>query len=72
MSKVASLQDQIENILSANPFLAQQKLQLEAERGRVVLRGVVRSFYQKQMAQETLRHVDGVEEIENLLEVSWT
>lgn len=72
MSKVASLQDQIENILSANPFLAQQKLQLEAERGRIVLRGVVRSFYQKQMAQETLRYVDGVEEIENLLEVSWT
>ena len=51
---------------------AQQKLQLEAERGRIVLRGVVRSFYQKQMAQETLRYVDGVEEIENLLEVSWT
>ncbi len=72
MSKVASLQDQIENILSANPFLAQQKLQLEAERGRIVLRGVVRSFYQKQMAQETLRYVAGVEEIENLLEVSWT
>ena len=72
MSKVASLQDQVENILSANPYLTHQKLQSETERGRVVLRGVVRSFYQKQMAQETLRHVDGVEEIENLLEVAWT
>ena len=72
MSKVSSLQDQVENILSTNPYLAHQKLQLETERGRVVLRGVVRSFYQKQMAQETLRYVDGVEEIENLLEVAWT
>ena len=72
MSKVASLQDQVEIILSANPYLTHQKLQLETERGRVVLRGVVRSFYQKQMAQETLRHIDGVEEIENLLEVAWT
>lgn len=72
MSKVASLQDQVEIILSANPYLTHQKLQFETERGRVVLRGVVRSFYQKQMAQETLRHVDGVEEIENLLEVAWT
>jgi hypothetical protein len=31
--------------------------------------GVVGSFYQKQMAQETLRRIDGVGSIENRLEV---
>jgi osmotically-inducible protein OsmY len=37
----------------------------------VRLQGTVGSFYQKQMAQELLRRVDGVERIENQLQVSW-
>jgi osmotically-inducible protein OsmY len=36
----------------------------------VILRGKVGSYFQKQMAQEALRGVDGVEAIENCLEVS--
>jgi hypothetical protein len=32
----------------------------------------VGSYYQKQMAQETLRRVAGVDQIENELEVCWT
>jgi hypothetical protein len=36
-----------------------------------VLKGCVRSFFQKQMAQEAIRRIDGVESIENLLEVNW-
>jgi hypothetical protein len=35
------------------------------------LRGVVRSYYQKQMAQEVLLGLEGVEHIENQLEVEW-
>ena len=65
------LEDQVEAVLATNPYLAQQTLKLEAHRGRVVLRGVVNSFFQKQMAQEAVRHVEGVESIENQLEVSW-
>jgi osmotically-inducible protein OsmY len=45
---------------------------LEANQGRLVLHGVVGSYYQKQIAQETLRKVDGVEQIENLLQVHWS
>jgi osmotically-inducible protein OsmY len=45
-------------------------LRFETEQGRVVLKGVVRSFFQKQMAQEALRRVDGVEQIFNELEVA--
>ena len=65
------LEDKLEAILARNPYLAQQKLRLEARRGHVVLRGIVNSFFQKQMAQEAVRHVDGVEHIENELEVDW-
>jgi osmotically-inducible protein OsmY len=33
---------------------------------------MVSSYFQKQMAQEALRHVDGVAEIANELEVCWS
>jgi len=69
---VVTIQDRLETVITTNPYLAQQKLKLEVERGRVTLRGVVNSFFQKQMAQEAVRHVDGVEEIDNELEVDWT
>lgn len=54
------------------PHLLGQTLHCEAEGGQVTLRGVVSSYFQKQMAQETLRRIDGVEEVTNLLEVSWS
>jgi osmotically-inducible protein OsmY len=44
---------------------------VETADGRVTLKGNVRSFFQKQMAQEAVRRVDGVERIDNLLEVNW-
>ena len=71
MQNVENLQLRVESTLSSNPYLTQQKLKFEANRGRVVLRGVVNSFFQKQMAQEAVRHVEGVEEVENNLEVDW-
>jgi osmotically-inducible protein OsmY len=39
--------------------------------GVVVLEGRVETFYHKQVAQELLRKLDGVERIVNLLEVHW-
>jgi osmotically-inducible protein OsmY len=56
--------------LERNPYLAGRTLRFEMEEGRVTLRGVVRSYFQKQMAQEALRHLDGVHEILNELEVT--
>ena len=72
MPNVGNLIDRVETTLSSNPYLAQQKLNLEAERGRVILTGVVNSFFQKQMAQEAVRYIEGVEEVENNLHVDWT
>lgn len=65
------LADRVSLVLERNPYLPRRNLRCEAAEGRVVLRGVVRSYYQKQMAQEMLKNVDGVNEIENQLEVCW-
>ena len=71
MAEAGPLADRVTNVLARNPHIAHRSLRCEAADGRVVLRGVVRSYYQKQMAQETLKTVDGVNEIENQLEVCW-
>ena len=42
-----------------------------ADQDRVLLQGHVRSYFAKQMVQETLRQLDGVQEIDNQLEVHW-
>ena len=63
--------EQIHEALTTNPHVPSQKVRVEAADGRVVLKGNVRSFFQKQMAQEAIRRIDGVEQIENLLEVNW-
>jgi len=67
----APLVDRAHTALRQSPHLARKQFQLEADQGRLVLHGVVGSYYQKQIAQETLRKVDGVEHIENLLQVHW-
>ena len=68
----APLVDRARTALRQSPHLARKQLRLEALEGRLVLHGVVGSYYQKQIAQETLRKVDGVEQIENLLQVHWS
>lgn len=57
--------------INANPYLAGRQLRFEAANGRIVLRGVVASWFQKQMAQEALRDVAGTAEINNELVVQW-
>ncbi len=66
-----ALDARIDSAIRQNPYLSGRKLRFETEEGRVVLRGIVSSYYQKQMAQEALRRLDGVSQIENLLEVNW-
>jgi osmotically-inducible protein OsmY len=68
----AHFNDLVLSALENNPHVPLRNLRFEASEGRVVLRGVVRSYFQKQMAQETLKTVSGVDEIENQLEVSWS
>ncbi len=65
------LNDRLQCALSQHPYLSRRNLRFENTDGRVTLRGVVGTYYQKQLAQETLRHIDGVFQISNELEVNW-
>jgi osmotically-inducible protein OsmY len=67
-----TLHDRVLSALEDHPYLARRNLRFENHAGRVVLRGTVGTYYQKQLAQEALRHIDGVFQITNELEVNWT
>lgn len=63
--------ERIYDALTTNPHVPSHQVRVEAVDGRVVLKGNVDSFFQKQMAQEAIRRVDGVQRIDNLLQVNW-
>lgn len=65
----ALLDEQVSTALRQNPHLKARNLRFETTARRVTLRGQVTSWYQKQMAQETLLRLDGVDRVENHLEV---
>lgn len=50
-------------------MMSARQITLEYREGVVFLRGQLPSFYQKQLAQETIRNLDGVEQIVNRIEV---
>ncbi len=62
---------QVHGTLSNSPYVSTRNVQVDAEAGRVRLEGTVHTYFQKQMAQELVRRIDGVEAIENLLQVNW-
>lgn len=68
----STLNSLISSAIERHPYLRRRQLRFETQEGRVVLRGVVKSYYHKQMAQEALRRLDGVNAIENNLEVDWS
>ena len=51
--------------------LKDKKLHFNKKTGRVVLQGSVKSYFEKQLAQEALRNVECVREIKNELVVDW-
>jgi osmotically-inducible protein OsmY len=71
ITEAPPLDDRVLVALERNPYVAGRNLRFETSQGRVTLRGVVASYFQKQMAQEAIRRVDGVAEIANELEVNW-
>jgi osmotically-inducible protein OsmY len=64
-----NIEHRVDTAISGNPYLKGRYIWVETEDGRVVLRGTVDTYFQKQMAQESLRHVEGVHQIDNQLEV---
>jgi osmotically-inducible protein OsmY len=67
----SSLAHRIDQAIQANPYVKGRTLRFETDGSRVVLQGSVMSYFQKQMAQEAVRRVEGVEQVENCLEVMW-
>lgn len=65
------LEERIGAAIRTSPYVGRKVLRFEASEGKVTLRGKVASYFQKQMAQEAVRSVAGVREIENHLEVIW-
>ena len=65
----ATLEERIGCAAGDSFYLTGSDISVEPDMRRVVVRGVVSSYYEKQMAQETLLRVDGVETVDNHLEV---
>ena len=59
----------VTSALRKNPYLDFSTLSHEINEGRVVLKGTVSSYFEKQMVQESLRPIEGICEIVNELEV---
>jgi osmotically-inducible protein OsmY len=70
-SRDSSLIERVDQAVQTSPYLAGRKLHFAADGGRVVLSGKVGTYFQKQMAQEVVRRIEGVEQIDNCLEVTW-
>ena len=57
--------------LANHPLMKGKNVRIQQEKRRVILEGDVDSYYDKQMLQEVVRRIEGVEEIENRLLVEW-
>ena len=66
-----TLEDAVHSAINSSPYLASKRVRIETGKGAVKLHGNVGSFFEKQMAQEVVRRLDGVERVENLLQVVW-
>ncbi len=65
------LRQRVDSAIKGNPHLTRHRVFCQEESGIVVLHGRVGSFFQKQMAQETLKRLVGVEKVINELQVDW-
>ena len=59
----------VQSALARNMYLSGRNLRFEMHADGVVLRGTVRSYYHKQLAQESLKAISGIPRIRNEIEV---
>ena len=55
--------------LRDSPYKAMRRVSCECKHGVLFLRGRLFSFYEKQVAQETVARIDGVTQVVNEVEV---
>lgn len=63
------LQQTVRNAIARQSHLSGHELQIDAQGTHVTLSGTVASYYQKQVAQESVRGLDGVDSVRNELQV---
>ena len=56
--------------IRTNPHTKQLAVEVSAQNECLVLGGVVHSYYQKQMAQEVIKQIAGVQQIRNEVSVA--
>lgn len=64
-----SLKQQVGRAILHSPYFSGRRLRFETVDDQVILEGVVSTYFQKQMAQETVLRIDGIRQIENRIEV---
>lgn len=63
------LRDLVHTTLARSSYFTGTRLEVEVDEEQIVLKGVVRTYYQKQIAQESIRTIEGVTYIRNELQV---
>jgi osmotically-inducible protein OsmY len=63
---------QAQQRLCASPYISFREIRCECRDGLLILRGRVESFHEKQQAQESVARLEGVAQIVNELEVTWS
>lgn len=61
--------DLVNTLLEAKLSSDVNRVSYQYENGLLVLRGTLSSFYQKQLAQEAVRNLEGVRQIRNEIQV---
>ena len=68
---VLDLPERVDSAVAGCPHVRSGQVSSKTEERRVLLTGRVNSYFAKQMVQESVRRLDGVEMIDNQLEVHW-
>jgi osmotically-inducible protein OsmY len=63
------LPDIVESVLARSDYFSGKNMRFEVHEDRVILRGVVRSYYHKQLAKNALKSISGLRRIHNEIEV---
>jgi osmotically-inducible protein OsmY len=64
------LEHRLQSELASNRRPALKRLQVQVVHGIVTIRGCVRSYYERQLAVQCCRHVPGVRQMVDALEVA--
>ena len=68
-SPVCCVTKQAQEVLRTSPYKPIRRVACTYQDGMLVLRGRLRTFFHKQLAQEAVARVDGVRQVVNEIEV---